>query len=284
MDVITLPSHFNVSSKEDIHLFDYYNSQTSYKSKISLSMHVFSFLRQGTKELIGLSHSTKIEADKFLIIKSGNCLMSEITPGDHSYRSMLMFFNDQMLIDYLKKYPNLNSTTQTDQTFFVQAYDFFIQSFVNSLIQLTQLEASIRNRLMKIKFEEIITYLIQKRGCGFLFDLIQSMDDRERHFMKVVESNKLKHLSVSELAFLANMSVSTFKREFKKTYDSSPIKWFQDQKLEHSAFLLTSRHKKPNEIYDEVGYETLSNFTQAFKRKFGVTPRQFQQDSLNVSP
>ena len=72
------------------------------------------------------------------------------------------------------------------------------------------------------------------------------------------------------------MSISSFKRTFEKHFHNSPSKWFQEKRLEHSAFLLKNKSERPSDIYQEIGYESLSNFIQAFKVKFGVTPKQYQ--------
>ncbi len=72
------------------------------------------------------------------------------------------------------------------------------------------------------------------------------------------------------------MSISKFKREFEKHFYSSPSKWFQEKRLEHAAYLLKAKSKRPSDIYKEVGYDNLSNFIQAFKMKYGVTPKQHQ--------
>jgi len=95
-------------------------------------------------------------------------------------------------------------------------------------------------------------------------------------FIQTIENNKLNKLTIKELSFLSNMSVSTFKREFEKNFNSSPSKWFQDKRLEQAAYLLKIKSKRPSDIFEEIGYENLSNFIQAFKTKFGVTPKQYQ--------
>ena len=93
----------------------------------------------------------------------------------------------------------------------------------------------------------------------------------------VVESNSLNKLSLSELAFLSNKSVSTFKRSFEKHFGTSPIKWFQQKRLEHAAYLLGIKGQRASDVYLDAGYENLSNFIQAFKTKYGVTPKQYQE-------
>ena len=73
------------------------------------------------------------------------------------------------------------------------------------------------------------------------------------------------------------MSTSSFKRTFQKHFQNSPSKWFKEKRLEHSAFLLRQKSKRPIDVYEEIGYKNLSNFIKAFKIKFGVTPREYQK-------
>jgi AraC-like DNA-binding protein len=121
-------------------------------------------------------------------------------------------------------------------------------------------------------------YLVEFKGVNFLYSLISNSDNQSQKFIQTVESNQLNKLSLKELSFLSNMSVSKFKREFEKHFQSSPSKWFQEKRLEHSAYLLKNKSNRPSDIFEEIGYESLSNFIQAFKTKFGVTPKQYQLD------
>jgi hypothetical protein len=59
------------------------------QNKVQLSK-MFSY-SNGTKELITQNHTTRIENDKFVIIKAGNCLMSESISLSQNYRNMLLF-------------------------------------------------------------------------------------------------------------------------------------------------------------------------------------------------
>ncbi|OXA95853.1 AraC family transcriptional regulator, partial [Flavobacterium oncorhynchi] len=125
---------------------------------------------------------------------------------------------------------------------------------------------------LQIKFEEIMMYLVYKFGQDFLFNFIKNENSKVLHFKKIIEKNSLNNLNVQEISFLCNMSVSTFKREFKKYYNESPRKWFQKQRLLHAKFLLRSNEKRPTDLYEEIGFLSLSSFTQAFKIQFGLTP------------
>lgn len=122
--------------------------------------------------------------------------------------------------------------------------------------------------------EEILLYLTEIYGPAFLDSLASHSNDIHQKLTIVVETNRLNKLTLNELAFLCDMSVSTFKREFEKQYSESPIKWFQNQRLEHANELLNLKNSTASEIYPEAGYENLSSFIQAYKSKYGITPKQ----------
>lgn len=90
----------------------------------------------------------------------------------------------------------------------------------------------------------------------------------------MVESKIQSNLKLEEIAFLFNMSLSTFKRHFISEYKVSPGKWFHDKRLLKAKRLLEEGICKPSELYLEFGYNNLSNFSTAFKNKFGVSPNK----------
>jgi AraC-like DNA-binding protein len=131
-----------------------------------------------------------------------------------------------------------------------------------------------QGRMASLKFEELMLYISEIKGFDFLDSLDIDSNKYAINFKSSIENNKLNKLTLDELSFLCNMSVSTFKRVFQKHYQQSPIKWFQNQRLEYAAYLLNKEKRKSSEIFDLVGYENHSNFIKAFKNKFGVTPKQ----------
>lgn len=277
MDVISLPDYLKIDSSGPVQLFDYHTFHSIQRSKVNLNRNTFSFLIEGTKEVIADNISVTIEGNKFLLLKSGHCLMTEtVSSKNNDYKSILLFFTDEMVLDVLERNKVKLPESNQEASFAVCEYDDYIRRFVQSLEDITQLKAELQDRLLKVKLEEIMIYLIEKEGAAFLSSILKRNDSQVIKFSTVVESNKLNKLTLQELAFLCNMSLSTFKREFNKRYQSTPSKWFQERRLEHAAYLLNNLNKRPIELYEEAGYDTLSNFVQAFKKKYGITPKQFQ--------
>jgi AraC-like DNA-binding protein len=276
MTIQLLPNDLGSDSKKQLYLFDYNIDKANLKNKINLTQNVFSFLIHGTKEVITNKKTVAIQNNQFLIIKSGNCLMTENLSDDKNYQSILFFFTNEMVYDFIRKNKIILKKTQETNPYIVCEYDVYILNFIKSLTHISKQEASFQKKMLQVKFDEIMYYLVHKNGNSFLEHFQTTSNVYNPHFENVVQNNKFNHLTIQELAFLCNMSSSTFKRNFEKKYKTSPIKWFQDKRLEQSAFLLQTKSNRPTDIFSISGFENLSSFTQAFKQKFGITPKQFQ--------
>ena len=279
MNTITLPDELALNSKLSIEVYDYESTREISKQQILLNKNTFSFLQEGTKEVFFDNSSYAINNSQFLLMKSGNCLMTEkLSNVEEYYRSVLLFFSNEDVLKFIRKFELNAPDSKNYYSTYSFNYDVFIKRFVESLLDISKLSKKIQSRILETKFEEIMLYLVEFKGVEFLYSLISNSNNEYQKFIQTIESNQLNKLTIKELSFISNMSVSTFKREFEKHFRSTPSKWFQEKRLEHAAFLLKNNSKRPSDIFEEIGYETLSNFTQAFKLKFGLTPKQYQSN------
>ena len=279
MKIITLPDELNLNSSLSIEVYNYESAQEISKQEVLLNKNTFSFLQEGTKEVFFDNSSYSINNSQFLLMKSGHCLMTEkLSNLQEYYRSVLLFFSNEDVLKFIRKFELKPTGSSTYYSTYSFNYDPFIKRFSNSLLDISRLSKSIQKNILDAKFEEIMLYLIEFKGVDFLYSLISNNDNQTQKFIQIIESNKLNKLTIKELSFLSNMSLSTFKREFEKHFHSPPSKWFQEKRLLHSAFLLKNKSKRASDIYSEIGYENLSNFIAAFKTRFGVTPKQYQSN------
>ena len=82
------------------------------------------------------------------------------------------------------------------------------------------------------------------------------------------------NVSTERFAFMTGRSLSAFKRDFKTTFNDTPNHWLVKKRLQEAHFLIEKKNQKPSEIYLELGFETLSHFSFAFKKYFGLTPTE----------
>ncbi|MEM6526072.1 MAG: AraC family transcriptional regulator [Bacteroidota bacterium] len=277
MKTYTLPEDLVTAEKTELMVYDYKAQKESNKQQVNLSLNTFSFLLEGNKEVFSNVESTAISNAEFLLMRAGKCLMTEkFTGTNNSYRSILFFFSNEAVFQFSRKHAITLSKTSQRKAVQAIPFDHYLRSFVHSLIHLNALSTEAKHKVLQVKFEELMLYLTGTIGSDFLESLMTDINDYDFHFQEVVEHNKLNKLTLNELAFLANMSLSTFKRKFEGQFHTSPSKWFQERRLEYAAILLKNERKRPSDIYLEIGYDSLTNFIQAFKAKFGCTPKQYQ--------
>jgi AraC-like DNA-binding protein len=260
----------------------------SRKAKVILHHHMFGLLQEGQKGVFYPQKNVVIDNKQLLLLTAGNCITSEKTVAENGrYSAILLFFDTAALGRFMVKHPGLSAErkqgAKTPEPFIVLEKDSFLQNFIASLDLLLARNAPISEEWKVMKFEELMLYLFEKMPSAMLdFYTAAQGNDEEWEIRKTVETNIENNITVEELAFLCNTSLSTFKRRFTKIYGTSPNKWMLQKRMEMAADMLRQQGSKPSDVYYKVGYENLSSFIESFKQTFGVTPGVWQQEKLNV--
>jgi AraC-like DNA-binding protein len=80
------------------------------------------------------------------------------------------------------------------------------------------------------------------------------------------------NVSIQRFAYLTGRSLTSFKRDFERTFHDAPSRWLTRRRLEEAYFLMEKKGRRPSDVYIEVGFEDLSHFSYAFKKQFGFAP------------
>lgn len=83
--------------------------------------------------------------------------------------------------------------------------------------------------------------------------------------------------SMQELSSMVGLNVKTIKQEFKKEYGLPVFKYLLNYKMNLAREMLSKKELNINEISSFLGYSSSSHFIFAFKKKFNITPKQFQK-------
>lgn len=253
-------------------VYDFKMTSDVVKSKVNLSMNMFSFLQVGKKQVHFGDTSIAVNSQQSLLLKKGNWLWTELLDTEAIYYCKLFFFSEEKLTEFLKKHTKNTQPYTNEVAYFVIENDDYMGSFLNSLSILHLDNSAYSANLLEIKFEEIMLYLLAKYKGAFEDFLHSLISNEVSPFKNVIESNVYSNLKLEEIAFLCNMSLSTFKRHFTLEYNEAPGKWLQDKRLQRAKDLLQEGVLKPSDIYVDAGYNNLSNFSIAFKNKFGISP------------
>lgn len=271
---VKLPHDF-ISNKQPplIYLKNYRSSTTYLKEKIDLEYYLISFVIKGTKTINIQGKTTFVNEGNYLIAKPGRCIMTEKSTSDCSYKSLLIFIHESFINHLLDQDSCIKKQNNKSLNLNTFPFDPYIKNYIYSIENIIE-NQELNYEVVQIKIRELLSYLQTLKNFSFSYFLKK---DNVQNFKTTIENNIKSDLKLEEFAFLCHMSLSTFKREFKKQYHCTPGKWLIEKRLEFSAIELKTNQKKAIDIYFEYGFKSLSSYIQSFKKKFGTTPSKYQK-------
>ncbi|MES1022316.1 AraC family transcriptional regulator [Gloeocapsa sp. BRSZ] len=102
-------------------------------------------------------------------------------------------------------------------------------------------------------------------------------DDIDRiYYAKEILLQQLDNpMSLIELARQVGLNDCTLKRGFRQVFGKTVFGYLHDYRLEQARQLLEQRRLNVSEIARSVGFTNRSYFASAFRKKFGVNPRDY---------
>lgn len=155
--------------------------------------------------------------------------------------------------------------------------DFLIKKYIEGLLFYFENPALVNDEILILKLKEIVLLLSQTQEAEIIRVIVSQLFSPAAYtFKQVIEANLFSPVGVEDLAQKVNLSVSSFKREFKKLYADSPASYIKNKRLEKSAELLTVSDQRVTDIAFDCGFNDLANFTKSFRDKYKVTPTRYR--------
>lgn len=132
----------------------------------------------------------------------------------------------------------------------------------------------------------------EMRSTGYLYELLSQfyfeytkeqnsvLYQRLLPAKEYIEQNFKSPITLEQLAFISNMSVTNFRREWKKMYSDTPMQHRDAIRLYYAKEYLNSGYYTVSEIAEKCGFDDVSYFVRFFKQKIGLTPGEFKKKFL----
>lgn len=116
---------------------------------------------------------------------------------------------------------------------------------------------------------------------GQLADLKEhSINEKEREKLfaarDILNQNLESPPSLSELSRLIGLNSFKLKKNFKALFGVPVFKYLQNERLTKAHELLAKAELSVQEVAWDVGYDSLSSFSNAFNKKFGYRPSELR--------
>jgi len=246
------------------------SSESTKKSKLNFTRACISIILSGEKRVFGDCKYDSFRQGDLIVFKPGNYLGYEVIETESAYSSLMMFFDPGKIF-------NRPIATSSGKVSVYRADDYLLHFGRSCELLCREGKLTTDETLHQIKFREFQHYVMSHGPDLFSFFYAGKPDHQTESLKSCIERCWNSSLSLEEIAFLCNMSLSSFKRAFQRIYHESPGKWLKRKRLEHAAILIKTFNRNPSEVYMETGYADYSSFSHSFKKEFGVSPKEYGQ-------
>lgn len=111
--------------------------------------------------------------------------------------------------------------------------------------------------------------------------VVKGFDTKIEDIISYIEINLDQPLSLESIASKFSMSISNLQRRFKQSYNLTINGYIRHRRLDIARLHLERGLVSITEAAYEAGYQHPSNFTNAFKKAFGVPPHELAKQSTS---
>lgn len=103
------------------------------------------------------------------------------------------------------------------------------------------------------------------------YRLLHAKEHIDRHFSR--------EITLEHLASISNMSITNFRREWKRVYGNSPMQYRDNLRIYYAKEYLASGYYSVLKVAEKCGFSDVSYFVRFFKKKTGMTPNEFKKQA-----
>lgn len=254
-----------------------------FSNEIFLDYHALVWFLSGEAKIV-LADNTYVFGPGDIIFFPRNQLATFINyPRDGwAFKSVVLNLTVNRLKDFYVEHDYKFTPTAFQPKILTLKKHPLLDSFLASLMPYFEMDEVLPENIVSVKVEEAINIL--RTIEPDIDNLLANFEEPGKiNLTDFMEKNYMFNMNIDKFARLTGRSLSTFKRDFQKAFKTTPQRWLTQKRLELAHYKLSDKKRKPVDIYFEVGFENLSHFSFAFKKKFGYSPKQLI-DKLNTQP
>lgn len=117
---------------------------------------------------------------------------------------------------------------------------------------------------------------------GYAFETVPQDSDKLDAIYKHINKNFTRHISLEEIADVANMTVPAFCRYFKKVTHKTFTKLVNEYRVVHATKLLSESQMSITDIAYECGFNNFSHFNKLFKEITGKSASKYRGEMTKM--
>lgn len=241
---------------------------------------VVCLILQGSKEVVfGDDKKVLVAAGQSIIVSHSTPVSSRIVEGNaqNPYLAVIFTIEIKALQSFYHEISYNKANEHSVESLMVGQIDDSLADALKRYLELSEnpQEAEVLAPLIR---KEIYFRLLMASHGSALRQLL-SNDSHAFHIMKAIiyiKENFNKALAMPDVANISGMSLPSFYSHFKSITGLSPLQYQKELRLIQAQQLLKERKLTVASVAFEVGYESPTQFSREFARRFGTTPKKAQ--------
>ncbi|MCF7559264.1 AraC family transcriptional regulator [Sabulilitoribacter multivorans] len=131
--------------------------------------------------------------------------------------------------------------------------------------------------IIEMKFKELLYNIFIHPDNKHILAYVNAISEGyQTPIWEVMETNYMFNLKLDAFAQITNRSLSAFKRDFRKHYNTSPGKWLIKKRLERAKIYLGTTNHSIQSIAFDSGFNNASHFSRVFQNQFNISPSTYR--------
>lgn len=245
------------------------------------------YVLSGEKCIYGGDKREIAESGKLFYLPRGNRYIENIPIGNKGYEEIVFYYTSDEMSETIsslnihgfvdiggkhecekceKSNQLIEDSWQNIRIFFESIKKYFEAEF---FLGIPQAE--------KLKLTELTLIILSNSDCCIKPKLLESADKSSESFERIIHNNIFENNTIEEMAEKCDMSLTSFKKEFRRRFHDSPHRWFTRQRLMQGRLLLISTNEKVESVANQCSFSNTSHFIKLFKKEYGHTPASYRR-------
>lgn len=243
------------------------------RTELMFDQHMLIWFISGETKIVQseTTHTFKT-GDIFLIPRNKPATIINYPKDGLPHKTVVMLLTEKILRNF---YNNTDPKTKSAPVSKIRSFSNhpLLESCLASLIPYFEIQEPFPEHLGILKITEAISIL---RVIDPEIDSVLANFDAPHkvNLISFMEKNFMFNMPLEKFSYLTGRSLTTFKRDFAKTFHTTPQRWLTQKRLELAHYQLSEQKSRPIEVCYETGFENLSHFSFAFKKQFGYAPTE----------
>lgn len=242
------------------------------------------YIQEGTSKITTVGAEYIIhQGDGFFINSNVMDMKKNATPGkrvleiNHIFHPI--FLSGHFKSRFEKKYLTPIINNHQIEVYIIRRGQLISDKILTNLCRLKELQS---HENMEFQTRNILseTWLLLLEDLRINFRMNKTLKfeqpDRIRNMLSFIHNHYKDKITIAQIAAATGISEREAMRSFRKNLNQTPIEYLISYRLNEAKKMLLNSELPITEICYQCGFSDSSYFGKAFRKAYGITPREFR--------